>query len=198
MNSPTLISPAEITGMVLAGGLGRRMGGADKGLVALGGRAMASRVLDRLRPQVGPLLINANRNLDEWHRYGIGLVSDEFGGFSGPLAGIHAGLRQCSTPWLLAVPCDSPFFPHDMVARLAAAAIEQDAELAVVRTGDGLQPVFVLMRREVLPVLERFLNTGGRSIQRWLDEFHCAIADFDDAAAFANINTPEELAQFKP
>lgn len=174
------------------------MGGLDKGLVTLGGHSLASLVLNRLRPQVGPLLINANRNLDEWHRYGIGLVSDEFGGFSGPLAGIHAGLRQCTTPWLLAVPCDSPFFPHDMVARLAAAAIEQDAELAVVRTGDGLQPVFALMRREVLPVLERFLNTGGRSIQRWLNEFHCAIVDFDDAAAFANINTPEELAQFKP
>jgi molybdopterin-guanine dinucleotide biosynthesis protein A len=196
MNSLPGIPCTDITGLLLAGGLGRRMGGADKGLVTLGTRPMASLVLERLRPQVGQLLINANRNLDEWQVYGVPVVGDEFGGFSGPLAGIHAGLRHCSTPWLLVVPCDSPFFPGDMVAQLAAAVAQQDAELAAVRTGDGLQPVFALMRRDVLPGLERFLNSGGRSIHRWFGELHCAIVDFPDAAAFANINTPQELAQF--
>ena len=183
-----------MTGLLLAGGLGRRMGGADKGLMAIEGRPMAAWVLDRLRPQVGQVLINANRSLDEWQGYGAPVVSDVIGGFSGPLAGVHAGLLACATPWMATVPCDSPFFPRDLVARLAAGAAAAGADLAVARSDGRLQPVFVLLRRDLLPSLEHFLHGGGRKIECWLDEVKLAVVDFDDTAAFANINTPEELA----
>lgn len=189
------IQPADITGLLLAGGMGRRMGGADKGLVALDGVPMASRVLERLRPQVGALLINANRHLEQWQAYGLPVVSDEIGGFSGPLAGVHAGLRVCGTPWLLCVPCDSPYFPLDLARRLAAAAAVSGAKLAVARSDGRLQPVFALLQRDVLASLEAYLQGGGRKLETWFDEAGCVAVDFDDSAAFANINTPEELEQ---
>jgi molybdopterin-guanine dinucleotide biosynthesis protein A len=182
----------EITGVLLAGGMGSRMGGQDKGLLALDGHAMATRVLDRLRPQVGPLLINANRNLDAWRSYGLPVVSDEISGFSGPLAGMHAGLKECNTPWLVTVPCDSPFIAHDLVSRLATHI--GSADIAVARSEGRLQPVFALLRRELLPGLEIYLSNGGRKAGAWLASLTLAAVDFDDSAAFANINTPEELA----
>ena len=197
MNPTLTIDPANVTGLLLAGGLGRRMGGADKGLVALDvldGRPMASWVLDRLRPQVGHMLINANRYLEQWQTYGDRVISDEFGGFSGPLAGVHAGLLASSTPWLVTAPCDSPFLPSDLVTRLGNSVVNAGVDLAVVRTEGQLQPVFALMRREVLPSLDAFLREGGRKIDRWFDAIKITAVDFDDAAAFANINTPEELA----
>lgn len=189
------IPTADITGLLLAGGMGRRMGGADKGLIALDGVPMASRALERLRPQVGPLLINANRHIEQWRDYGLPVVSDEIGGFSGPLAGVHAGLLASTTPWLLTVPCDSPFFPHDLARRLAAALAVSGARLAVARCDGRLQPVFALLRRELLPALEAYLQGGGRKMETWFDEVGCIAVDFDDMAAFANINTPEELEQ---
>lgn len=188
------ICPSAVTGLLIAGGLGRRMGGVDKGLMVIDGKPMASWVLERLRPQVGQVLINANRNLEEWQGYGVPVVSDIIGGFSGPLAGVHAGLLACATPWLVTVPCDSPFFPHDLVTRLAAGAAAAGADLAVVRSEQRLQPVFALLRRKLLPSLEHFLQGGGRKIDRWFEEVKIAVVDFDDTAAFANINTPEELA----
>jgi len=188
------IGPSAVTGLLIAGGLGRRMGGVDKGLMVMDGKPMASWVLERLRPQVGQVLINANRNLEEWRGYGEPVVSDAIGGFSGPLAGVHAGLLVCTTPWLVTVPCDSPFFPHDLVARLAAGAAAAGADLTVVRSEERLQPVFALLKRDLLPSLESFLQGGGRKIDRWFEEVKLAVVDFDDAAAFANINTPEELA----
>jgi molybdopterin-guanine dinucleotide biosynthesis protein A len=188
------IAPSAVTGLLLAGGLGRRMGGADKGLVAIEGKPMAAWVLERLRPQVGQVLINANRNLEEWQSYGAPIVSDVIDGFSGPLAGVHAGLLACVTPWLATVPCDSPFFPHDLVVRLAAGATAAGADLAVVRSDCRLQPVFALLRRDLLPSLERFLQGGGRKIDLWFVEIKLAVVNFDEIAAFANINTPEELA----
>lgn len=189
------IDTADITGLLLAGGMGSRMGGVDKGLVALDGAPMASRVLERLRPQVGPLLINANRHLDLWRNYGLPVVSDEIGGYSGPLAGVHAGLLACATPWLMTVPCDSPFFPQDLGRRLAAAIQASGATLAVARCDSRLQPVFALLRREVLTSLEAYLLGGGRKIERWFEQIDCVPVDFDDTAAFANINTPEDLAE---
>ena len=195
MSNPLEIPTADITGLLLAGGMGRRMGGADKGLIALDGVPMASMVLERLRPQVGALLINANRHLDRWQAYGLPVVSDEIGGFSGPLAGIHAGLLASTTPWLLTVPCDSPYFPLDLARRLAAAAAVSGAKLAVARCDGRLQPVFALLRRELLPALEAYLQGGGRRMETWLAEVGSIAVDFDDMAAFANINTPEELEQ---
>lgn len=188
------ICPSAVTGLLIAGGLGRRMGGVDKGLMVIDGKPMASWVLERLRPQVGQVLINANRNLEEWQGYGVPVVSDIIGGFSGPLAGVQAGLLACATPWLVTVPCDSPFFPHDLVTRLAAGVAVAGADLAVVRSEQRLQPVFTLLRRKLLPSLEHFLQGGGRKIDRWFEEVKIAVVDFDDTAAFANINTPEELA----
>lgn len=189
------IPTADITGLLLAGGMGRRMGGADKGLIALDGVPMASRVLQRLRPQVGPLLVNANRHLEQWRDYGLPVVSDEIGGFSGPLAGVHAGLLASTTPWLLTVPCDSPFFPDDLARRLAAALAVSGAQLAVARCEGRLQPVFALLRRELLASLEAYLQGGGRKMETWFDQVGSIAVDFDDMAAFANINTPAELEQ---
>lgn len=194
---PAKIDMATITGLILAGGMGRRMGGVDKGLLAFDGAPMARRVLERLRPQVGPLLINANRELEEWKRFGLPVVSDEIGGFSGPLAGVHAGLLACRTPWLLTVPCDSPFFPQDLATRLAAAIEIAGCDLAVARCDGRLQPVFALLRRELLPSLDAFLRADGHKIVRWFEQIAFVPVDFDDAAAFANINTPEDLDELR-
>lgn len=190
----TTIAKTDITGLLLAGGMGRRMGGSDKGLLELAGLSMAARVLERLRPQVGSLLINANRSLEIWHEFGNPVIGDTIGGFSGPLAGIHAGLIACPTPWLVTAPCDSPFLPHDLVARLAAAASSAAAELAVVRSEGQLQPVFLLVNHNALPGLAAFLAEGGRKIDSWIARQKVVVVDFEDGSAFANINTPEELA----
>jgi molybdopterin-guanine dinucleotide biosynthesis protein A len=174
------------------------MGGVDKGLIALQQRPLAQWVIDRLRPQVGPLLISANRNAEDWQRFGYPVIADRIAGFAGPLAGVQAGLAACATPWLLTAPCDSPFLPGDLVARLGAAALATHADLAVVRSEQRLQPVFALMRREVLPSLDEFLAGGDRKTEIWFDRLKIAVVDFDDEAAFANINTPDDLAAARP
>ncbi|GAB4181889.1 MAG: molybdenum cofactor guanylyltransferase MobA [Rhodocyclaceae bacterium] len=184
----------EVTGLILAGGLGRRMGGLDKGLQRLRGRAMIEWVIERLGPQVGALLVNANQNLDAYRAFGFPVISDEIGGRAGPLAGLHAGLRRCETDWLATSPCDSPFLPEDLVERLGAGAAGARAQLAVARTGSRTHPVFVLCRRDVLASLERYLGEGGRKIDAWYAGLRVAEVAFDDeAAAFANINTHDEL-----
>ncbi|HEY6896094.1 MAG TPA: molybdenum cofactor guanylyltransferase MobA [Rhodocyclaceae bacterium] len=188
----------DVTGLLLAGGMGRRMGGVDKGLLQLDGRPMAAWVLDRLQPQVAALMINANRNPQDWEGFGHPVVADRIEGFAGPLAGVHAGLSACATPLMVTAPCDSPFLPQDLVQRLAAALTVVHADLAVVRSEGRMQPVFALMRREVLPGLEEFLLGGGRKIEDWFVRLHVAVVDFDDESAFANINTPEELAALHP
>ena len=191
MKPPT---PATITGLVLAGGLGRRMGRIDKGLALLDGQPMAGHVLARLRPQVGPLIINANQNLDDYARFGPPVVCDRLEGFAGPLAGLEAGLAACTTPYLVSVPCDSPFLPPDLVIRLADTLTAARASIAVARTGDQLHPVFSLMRHDALPDLQAFLNAGGRRMERWLQRLRWVPCPFDDVPeAFTNINTPEEL-----
>jgi len=187
-------SVATITGLVLAGGLGRRMGRIDKGLALLDGQPMAARVLERFRPQVGPLIINANQNLDDYARFGLPVVCDRVEGFAGPLAGLEAGLAACTTPYLVSVPCDSPFLPPDLVIRLADTLTAARASIAVARTGDQLHPVFSLMRHDALPDLQAFLNAGGRRMERWLQRLRWVPCPFDDVPeAFTNINTPEEL-----
>lgn len=191
------MSTAGVTGLVLAGGLGRRMGGVDKGLQQLRGKPLVAWVLERLRPQVNCLLINANQNQDAYARFGCPVIADRIGGFAGPLAGLHAGLTACTTPYLVSVPCDSPFLPADLVARLHDGLIAADAELAVARTGEQLHPVFALCHVDVLPSLSRFLDAGGRKIDAWFAALRTAKVAFDDeATAFANINTADELHQF--
>ncbi len=189
----TGVKAEGVTGVVLAGGQGRRMGGVDKGLQLLHGRPMVAAVLERLAPQVDEVLINANQNPAEYGRFGYRVVPDAVGGFAGPLAGLHAGLSAAKHPLVLTVPCDSPFLPADLLARLRAAL---DAnELAVAKTGEQPHPVFALVRASVRANLEAFLAGGGRKIDAWYAALKVVEVPFDDEAdAFRNINTPEELA----
>jgi molybdopterin-guanine dinucleotide biosynthesis protein A len=186
---------ADVTGIVLAGGQGRRMGGVDKGLVDLAGTPMVAHVLARLVPQVGDVLINANQNLDRYRALGHPVVPDAVGGFAGPLAGLHAGMTQAKRQFVVTVPCDSPFLPLDLVTRLHAALERERAQLAVARTFDQPHPVFALVRRDLLPNLAAFLASGGRKIDAWYAALRVVEVAFDDEAdAFRNINTADELA----
>jgi molybdopterin-guanine dinucleotide biosynthesis protein A len=189
------IQSSAITGIVLAGGRGRRMGGVDKGLVELDGKPLVAHALARLAPQVGAIVINANQNVERYAAFGPPVVQDTVGGFAGPLAGLHAGMTAATTTHVVTVPCDSPFLPHDLVSRLAAALAQDDAQLAVARTFDQPHPVFALVRRDVLPHLAAFLAAGGRKIDAWYATLATVEVAFDDEAdAFRNINTPAELA----
>ncbi len=182
-----------VTGLVLAGGMGRRMDSRDKGLVAFRGKPMVAHVIERIAPQVELMMINANRNLDQYGAFGYPVVSDEISGYAGPLAGLHAGLIACKTPLIITAPCDSPFLPTDLVARLHSALEENIAELAVAKTGNQAHPVFTLCSTTLLPSLTAFLESGGRKIDAWYSS-HCVVeVQFDDEAAFANINTIDEL-----
>jgi len=187
--------PHDITGIVLAGGRGSRMGGVDKGLQRLDGESLVELALRRLAPQVGPLLVNANRHLDVYAQLGVPVWSDADGEFSGPLAGILAGLLHCDTEWLATVPCDTPRFPRDLVARLAGAIGAAPAAVAVtVEEGQRRrQSVFCLLRRSLGADLSAFLAAGGRRIESWLQRNGCVDVMFDDAAAFFNANTIDEL-----
>jgi molybdopterin-guanine dinucleotide biosynthesis protein A len=190
-----VIRREDVTGIVLAGGQGRRMGGVDKGLVALAGRPLVAHVVERLAPQVATVVVNANQNAERYAALGHDVVRDEFPGFAGPLAGLHAGLSRAATPYVVTVPCDSPFLPADLVARLGSALERDGAALAVARTGDQPHPVFCLVRRDVLPHLAAFLAGGGRKIDAWYATLAVVEVAFDDEAdAFRNINTADELA----
>ena len=189
------IANADVTGVVLAGGQGRRMGGVDKGLVDLAGAPMVAHVLARLAPQVGEVLINANQNLDRYRAFGPPVVEDAVGGFAGPLAGLHAGLARARGGLVVTVPCDSPFLPLDLVARLRVALEREGAQLAVAKTFDQPHPVFALVRRRVFAHLASFLDGGGRKIDAWYATLATVETAFDDEAdAFRNINTGAELA----
>lgn len=191
------MNEAKITGLILAGGLARRMGGGDKGLRLFRGKPMAAHAIERLAPQVDFLLINANQNREAYAQFGYPVIIDAITGFAGPLAGLHAGLLTAQTPLLVTAPCDSPFLPLDLVSRLYSVLMEEAADLAVAKTGDQPHPVFSLVRREVLASLTDFLESGGRKIDRWYSALKVVEVPFDDEAAFANINTPEELERLE-
>jgi molybdenum cofactor guanylyltransferase len=186
---------ANVTGVILAGGQGRRMGGVDKGLLSLDGRPLVQWVLERLAPQVGTVLINANQNLARYGEFGCTVLPDTVPGFAGPLAGLHAALSAAETPLILTVPCDSPFLPADLLQRLQRALDAENAELAVPRVGNQVHRAFALVRREILPKLDAFLASGERKVGLWHASLNVAQVGFDDESdAFSNINTPEELA----
>ncbi|MBL8395518.1 MAG: molybdenum cofactor guanylyltransferase [Candidatus Accumulibacter sp.] len=188
-----------VSGVILAGGLGRRMGGVDKGLQMLQGRPLVAWVIERLAPQVGELLINANRNGARYAAFGHALVPDRIPDFAGPLAGLHAALSVARHPLVASVPCDSPFLPTDLVARLLSALAASGAQLAVAHCGARVQPVFCLCHRAVLPSLGEYLAGGGRRIDRWQASMPVVEVRFDDQPeAFANINTGQELRHFAP
>jgi len=185
-----------ITGVILAGGLGRRMGGVDKGLQNLNGRPLVLWVLARLAPQVDSVLISANQNLSRYAEFGCPVLPDRTPDFSGPLAGLHAALSCAATSLLATVPCDSPFLPSDLVQRLRSALEAECAEIAVARTGDQVQRAFCLTRRDILPKLDAFLASGERKVWLWHASLKVAEVAFDDEPdAFSNINTPEDLAR---
>ena len=184
----------RITGILLAGGQGRRMGGVDKGLQLLRGKPMALWVIERFAPQVDELLINANQNVEQYQGLGYRVIPDTIGGFAGPLAGLHRGLSEAAHPLVVTAPCDSPFLPLDLVAQLQAALEKNNADLAVAKTGDQPHPVFSLCRKSVLPSLTAFLESGGRKIDAWYAQLKVVEVQFADEAAFRNINTREELA----
>jgi molybdopterin-guanine dinucleotide biosynthesis protein A len=196
----------DITGLVLAGGRGSRMGGADKGLQNFNGMPLALHTLLRLSPQVGETLVNANRNLSAYESFGAPVWPDALPDFAGPLAGFLAGLEQAETPWIVTVPCDTPLFPSDLVERLAEAAEREDAEIAMASgpEADGqlrTQPVFCLMRRELLESLVAFTHGGGRKIDAWTAQHRTVVVPFDrpgdDPRAFFNANTLAELRELE-
>ena len=184
----------KISGIVLAGGQGRRMGGVDKGLQPLGGKTMIEHVIARLAPQVDEVLINANRNLECYAAFGYPVIPDVTGGFAGPLAGLQAGLGAANHALVVTAPCDSPFLPLDLVARLRAAMGAND--LAVAKTGTQAHPVFAMVRRNILDHLTTYLTSGGRKIDAWYASLKVVEVAFDaEADAFRNINTREELRE---
>jgi molybdopterin-guanine dinucleotide biosynthesis protein A len=208
MSSP--ISANDITGIILAGGRAHRMGGVDKGLQNFNGMALALHTLMRLSPQVAEVMINANRNLSAYESFGVAVWPDANADFAGPLSGFLVGLERCETPYLLTVPCDTPRFPLDLASRLAQALEAHHAEIAMaagfetdaqghqtIRT----QPVFCLIRRELLESLVRFTHSGGRKIDAWTAQHKTTIVNFDqdtdDVFAFANVNTTQELVNLE-
>jgi len=202
----------DITGLVLAGGRGSRMGGVDKGLQNHLGMPLALHCLLRLQLQVGSAMVNANRNLGAYESMGVPVWPDLQADFAGPLAGMLVGLEHCETPWLVTVPCDTPNFPLNLVERLAAAAQAEDADIAMAATREPaqetdvnaatqgqpmvqVQPVFCLLKASLLESVQAFLDSGQRKIDRWTAQHRCATVVFDDSAAFFNANTVEELRQ---
>ena len=201
-----MIEPRSITAIVLAGGRGTRMGGVDKGQQNFNGLPLALHTLMRLQTQqgdrVGELMINANRNLAAYEAFGAPVWPDTLADYAGPLAGFLTGLERCETPLLLTVPCDTPLFPLDLADRLAEAMDRADADIAMAaaREEDGqirTQPVFCLLRAELLESLVAFTQKGGRKIDKWTALHHTVVVPFDqpgdDPRAFFNANTLAEL-----
>ena len=187
-----------ISGVVLAGGLGRRMGSVDKGQQTFLGRPLAAWVAERLAPQVDELLINANRNVEAYGSLGFPVIADQLPGFAGPLAGLHAALAHARAPLVATAPCDSPLLPIDLVPRLATALQKSGATIAVARCGGRTHPVFCLCRQVVLPALEQTILSGELRFERWIRAQHHVEVDFDDQPeAFTNLNTAEDLARFE-
>lgn len=187
------VEQSALTALILAGGQGRRLGGRDKGLVELAGRPIIEWVLQGIGPQVGRVLINANRNQARYAAYGHPVINDELADYQGPLAGFAAGMARAETPWLLTLPCDGPLVPPELAARMRAALAGQDAELAVAHDGERLQPVYALLPVSLARSLQAFLATGDRKIDRWYAQHRMATVDFSDCRdCFGNVNSPED------
>lgn len=187
-----------ITAVILAGGRGRRLGGVDKGLADVGGRPLVHRVLSRIAPQVGTVIINANRHHAIYARFGFEVVSDAQPDYQGPLAGIAAALSRCKTPLLLSVPCDTPCLPLNLAERLYRCMEQDGYDLAVARDSQRIHPVIALLRTELLPSLLNYLDSGERKTGRWIAQQHHCEADFSDQPeAFLNINTPEDQSRLQ-
>ena len=205
MPAHAFIAAADITGLLLAGGRGSRMGGVDKGLQLFNGEPLALHAIRRLGSQVGQLIVNANRNLADYEAFGVPVWPDSLADYPGPLAGFLTGLEHCTTPWLLTVPCDTPLFPPDLAVRLAEAVAAENAEIAMVNAPEisegevvlRLQPVFCLLRADLRGSLQRYTEAGGRKVHAWTAQHRTVHVPFnrpgDAPDAFFNANTLAEL-----
>lgn len=189
----TPITKQDITGVILAGGRGRRLGGVDKGLVRLHGQPLVEYVIDALQPQVGGLLISANRNRDTYASYGYPVIADITGDHDGPLAGMLSAMRRADTPYIVTVPCDVPTPPADLVERLVGAMNTMRREACIASCAGQVQPVFALMRITLADRLQEYLVAGGRGVEIWMRQQQATIVDFPEHDAFVNINTEEDL-----
>ena len=191
----------DVTGVVLAGGRGERMGAADKGLQLLNGKPMVEHVINRLRPQVSTLIISANRNLEAYSAFGYPVYADEPPAYSGPLSGFMTGLRHCRTRYLVTAPCDTPFLSRRLVEDLHRFLEEKEADLAVAVSKIDeycqVQPVFCMMKASLGPHLEKFLANGGHKIDEWYATLKVARVCFDEPRAFENVNTLKELEKLQ-
>jgi molybdenum cofactor guanylyltransferase len=183
----------EVTALVLAGGRGRRMGGADKGLIELSGTPIIEHILGRLEPQCDHIIINANRNIDRYSMYGHPVLTDSLADYQGPLAGFAVGLMHAKTPYVITLPCDAPDLPKDFVQRMAKTMNDKQADIAVAHDGARMQPVYALIKTKLLDNLEQFLQRGDRKIDLWYAQNNTANVDFSDVTQlFDNVNTPEQ------
>jgi molybdopterin-guanine dinucleotide biosynthesis protein A len=188
-----VFSATPVSGLILAGGRARRMGNVDKCLQLLDGEPLVSRVFGRLAPQVAEVLVNANRHADIYAALGHRVIADRIGEFAGPLAGLHVGLSEARHAFLVSVPCDTPFLPQDLVARLLAPLEDDQLDLTVARTGSRAHPVICLTRRRLLPHLSAYMQSGGRKMDGWYSTLRALEVNFSDENAFRNINTLEDL-----
>jgi molybdopterin-guanine dinucleotide biosynthesis protein A len=198
----------DITGIILAGGQGRRMAKLDngssnkaiveKGLISFLNQPMIQHVIKRVAPQVSEIVINANREIEEYAALGYKIIQDEISGYAGPLAGLHAGMTAAKHSYVLTVPCDSPLAASDLAQRLGASLIENNADIAVAKTGTQAHPVFCLCNKNLLSNLEHYLQNGGRKFDTWYRTLNFVEVTFDDnPLAFTNINTPEDLIRLE-
>ena len=184
---------SEVTAIVLAGDMGRRIDGVDEGLVELAGRAMVSYVIETLRSQVDHVVVNANRNLDQYEKFPVTVVADSIQGYQGPLAGVEAGLAAAKTPWVFTCPCDSPMQSPELLPHMWNEISNSDAQIGVAFDGERTHPVFLLLKRELLDSLRDYLQSGNRKIDRWFEQHKLMTIDCSDyASSFMNVNTEEE------
>lgn len=189
--------PKDTTALILSGGQGLRMGGVDKGWQLWQGEPLITHVVRRLAPQVGKVLISANRNTAAYAALGFPVVGDSLAGFAGPLAGLQAGLHRAKTRYLLTAPCDAPFLPLDLQISLAKGMAKSGASLVVAASKRGMESVFLLCEKTLSQSVDNFLQDGGRKLGDWIRAVGGVAVPFDDLDAFANLNTLEELAAFK-
>ena len=189
----------NITGVILAGGRAKRMGGHDKGLVSVHGQPMIKLIIDQLSLQVDDIIINANRNIEQYRQFHYPVISDHNSNeFYGPLAGMLSAMKESHTDYILSVPCDSPFLPHDMSERLLTTLVSRNADICVVHDGERMQPVFALIKTNLANSLQHFLDNGDRKIDLWYKQHHTVLADLSDNKDISlNINTPGELQKLE-
>ena len=196
MNNTKHLPKENITAVILAGGRARRMEGQDKGLLKIHSRTLIEYVINAIKPQVKTILINANRNQPQYRDYGYTVIEDNIGKFYGPLAGIASALEKAKTDYVVAVPCDCPLLPATLVSRLYSALQSNNGELSVAHDGQRLQPVFALLRKELLPSLLAYLEGGERRVDAWYGQHNPTIVDFSDTSdSFININSCDDIKE---